>query len=185
MNSRPLLILDLDETLISAAESESIAGDFIVFGYSVIRRPFVSEFLCDAGKHFDIAIWSSGTTDYVQAILGKILPVGIIPVFVWCRDRCTARKNFETDEIVYLKDLKKVEKRGYSLSKVLIVEDNRANVQRYYGNAIYVAPFHGDHSDIELQKLLPFLIDISQAKDFRSLEKRNWRAHIEKNSAHS
>lgn len=176
-SKRPLLILDVDETLIHASTAAlEFPSDFVVSDYAVIKRPKLETFLADRSKHYDISIWSAGTEDYVNQIVQEIVPPSVRPVFVWCRDRCTQRRDLETDEYFYQKDLKKVKKFGYPLSRVLIVEDARKNVQLHYGNAVYVQPFYGNPMDCELEELGPFLDHLSTRDDFRKIEKRNWRA---------
>lgn len=175
-NDRPLLILDLDETLIRATEEKpNCSFDFELAGYFVICRPFLARFLSAQSLTFDIAIWSSGTRVYVEEIVRKIMPSEANPVFVWSRSRCSEQTNFETNETFYVKDLSKVKKLGYKLQQTLIVEDCRMNVQRHYGNAIYVDPFLGDPADNELLRLGSFLAVLSNSPDFRVIEKRSWK----------
>lgn len=47
----------------------------------------------------------------------------------------------------YAKRLKKVQRRGYNLRRVLIVDDTPEKVLHNYGNAIYATPFLGDPAD--------------------------------------
>lgn len=173
---RPLLILDLDETLICAVTGDQTdQPDFIVGEYFVYCRPYLDEFLRSCAEHFDLAIWSSGSEDYVRAITNRIFPDHIAPLFVWTRDRCTEKMNPETGHTFYQKDLKKVVRRGFSLARTIIVEDIQQNVERNYGNAIYVSPFTGSATDDELRKLAKYLAQLSQNDDFRRLEKRYWQ----------
>lgn len=79
-------------------------------------------------------------------------------------------------EEYYLKNLKKVKHRGYDLAKVLIVDDSPEKVQRHYGNAIYVTPFHGSPDDSELRLLSGYLRSLHPVDDVRRIEKRNWRS---------
>eukprot|EP01119_Soliformovum_irregulare_P000858 TRINITY_DN10629_c0_g1_i2.p1 TRINITY_DN10629_c0_g1~~TRINITY_DN10629_c0_g1_i2.p1 ORF type:complete len:120 (-),score=23.30 TRINITY_DN10629_c0_g1_i2:7-366(-) len=80
----------------------------------------------------------------------------------------------ETRQQYVVKSLKKVKKKGWSLSNVLIIDDKPATFERNYGNAIRVHPFEGDPSDDELLSLLLFLEDLAE-KDVRKIEKRGWR----------
>lgn len=171
---RSLLIFDLDETLIHAVEEPlESAPNFCIENHLIYQRPCLIEFLNQCGTVFDIAIWSSGSSEYVNAIVSKLFPQDK-PVFVWARDRCSERRDPETDVTFFKKDLKKVTRHGYPLSRIIIVEDNRRNVQGQYGNAVYIKPFQGEFGDTELQKLLPFLLGLANSSDVRSIEKRNW-----------
>jgi len=66
-----LLILDIDETLIYAAEGPlERAEDFRVGPYFVYLRPFLGEFLRFAAEHFEVATWTSSTEGYATSVLG-------------------------------------------------------------------------------------------------------------------
>lgn len=177
---RPLLILDLDETLIRASTEEpSHTTHFSIAGYFVACRPNLARFITETAKHFDIGVWSSGTEAYVSEIVRQIFPDNLKPVFVWSRERCTQRREPDTDETYWVKDLKKATKLGYPISRILILEDNKLNVQKHYGNAIYISTFCGDETDSELEILGAFIYHIRQAPDFRTVEKRNWRSFLD------
>ncbi|QDT96480.1 HAD family hydrolase [Gimesia aquarii] len=171
-----LLILDVDETLLYAAERcLHRDSDYRVGPYFVYLRPFLIEFLEQTHEHFQIAVWSSSSCDYVEAIVSTIFPNEIQPEFVWSRTRCVPRLDPERHIHYFVKDLKKVKRRGYDLDKVLIVEDTPQKVERNYGNAIYVAPFYGDDTDQELKFLSEYLLRIRSLPDLRRIEKRNWK----------
>src|SRR3954465_14482517 len=116
-----LLILDLDETLIHASVNElGRPADFQVFHYHVYRRPFLEDFLRGCQAHFQLAIWSSASDDYVEEIVKKIIPKDFPLQFIWGRSRCTYCLNtfsFESspddyfNHYHYTKVLKKVKNR--------------------------------------------------------------------------
>lgn len=144
-NARILLILDLVETLILAAETDlERPPDFRVGPYSVYRRPHLDEFLRSCWRNFEIAVWSSSGADYLADVLRRILPAELAPAFVWDRERCVRTFDWEQQETCFVKDLKKIKRLGYDLKRVLIVDDTPQKAQRNYGNAIYVSPFYGD-----------------------------------------
>jgi RNA polymerase II subunit A small phosphatase-like protein len=185
-DDRILLILDLDETLIHASEAPlDRPADFRVFDYYVYKRPHLEAFLRECSRHFALAVWSSASDDYVAAVVARIVPPEIPLRFVWGRSRCTYRFNaaaFEWAEYAdshshynYLKVLKKVRKRGYSLSRVLIVDDTPGKCRQNYGNAIYPKEYLGDAADDELPRLLTYLLQLKDARNVRTIEKRDWR----------
>jgi RNA polymerase II subunit A small phosphatase-like protein len=178
--SRPLLILDIDETLIFGTETElARTANFRVGPFHIYQRPHVAEFLEGAASDFDLAIWSSATIDYVAAIAAKICPSQISLRFVWGRERCTQRTNFESAEIEYIKDLKKVKRLGYDINRILFLDDTASKLARNFGNAIYVRPYEGGTTDDELPRLLRFLESIKDACNYRTIEKRGWRSYGE------
>ncbi|MBU6452726.1 MAG: phosphoprotein phosphatase [Cyanobacteria bacterium REEB67] len=174
---RPLLILDIDETLIHGREIPLASpGNFMAGDYHIYLRPHVEEFLLTVYGAYDLACWSSASESYLAIIMAELMPhPELQPVFTWDRRRCTPRLDIANDRFYFLKNLKKVHRRGYDLRRVLILEDEPVKVNRHYGNAVYVNPFFGDLDDSELPKLSRYLLSIQSMPNFRELEKRNWR----------
>jgi len=187
MNPKPLLILDLDETLLHAtADKIRDDFDFQVYHYFVYLRPGLAAFLAQCAAHFQLAVWSSASDDYVQAIAQQIFPAGVTPVFVWGRSRCTRFRLPELDEqgfasldyagrYEFAKRLKKVRRRGFDLRRTLIVDDTPEKVSHNYGNAIYIKPYLGQRDDAELASLANYLLTLQAADNVRTIEKRYWR----------
>ena len=173
---KPLLILDLDETLIHGCEKPlSFAPDFKADIFFVYKRPYLTEFLEQTSEFYDLAVWSAASKIYVEIIAETIFPGGLSPKFVWSGNRCTRKYDFSYGDWYALKDLKKVKKKGFELERTLIIEDEARKVERNYGNAIYIEPFEGDPEDRELLYLENYLLSIKEEKNFRKLEKRGWR----------
>lgn len=175
-SERLLLILDLDETLVHASETllESYP-DFIRDPYYVYIRPGLESFLKTCAGFCDLAIWSTGTEDYVEALVSHIVPEEIQLQFVWSRLNCTYHRNRETLTEYFLKDLRKIRRRGRSLDRVLIVDDEPLMLGRSYGNAIYVNSFYGSKEDSEFDLLGVYLKTLDACRDVRMVEKRSWR----------
>jgi RNA polymerase II subunit A small phosphatase-like protein len=190
MSKEILLILDLDETLIHAS-SERLRDDydFQVYRYFIYKRPGVDDFLKLCAQHFRIAIWSSASDDYVNAVVKQILPSDVSLEFVWGRSRCTPFLLPQYDEqgfynldfaskYEFAKRLKKLTRRGFNLQKVLIVDDTPEKVLHNYGNAIYAKPYYGGTDDSELATLATYLLSLKDAENVRTIEKRNWRQQV-------
>lgn len=176
---RILLILDLDETLIYAAEQPlSRSPDLVVGPYSVYRRPHLAEILQSCAADFLVAIWSSASDAYVAAIVPEIFPAGIQPVFVWGRSRCVRRFDPETRDDYFVKDLRKIQRNGFSLDRILAVDDTPQKLERNYGNAIYIRPYQGEEEDGELILLARYLSSLHTCDNVRTLEKRGWRHRV-------
>jgi RNA polymerase II subunit A small phosphatase-like protein len=174
---RNLLILDLDETLICSATQPLVAPpNFCLGDFHVYRRPFLAEFLAFAAEHFDLAVWSSASPDYVAGIVRELFANPNELRFVWAADRCTRRFDGETREEYWVKDLKKVKRSGIPLDRVLVIDDTPEKHERNYGNLIRVRPFVGDPTDNELQRLPPILRHLANLDDVRIVEKRGWRS---------
>lgn len=176
-SSRPLLILDIDETLLHAAEHQlKRQCDFRAGDYFVYLRPFAKEFLDTTGDTYELACWSSATIQYLDLVLRELFSQSKHSLrFVWDRSRCVVTNDPSRGDQFYLKDLSKVKRLGYKLERVLILEDEARKVSRNYGNAIYVNPFLGNAEDYELKSLARYLKRIHAVPDFRKMEKRSWR----------
>ena len=180
MSSTKLLILDLDETLIYATERcLDRKPDFLVGEYFVYKRPYLDTFLQTCFDRFDVAVWTSSTSDYATEVVTEIFTAPQDLVFVWARDRCTRGFDPEFYEYYYRKTLKKVKRRkGYALESIIAVDDTPQKWYQSYSNLVRVQPFEGDESDNELLQLPIYLERLSMVENVRSIEKRGWRSKI-------
>ncbi len=177
MDTPPLLILDLDETLIHATHA-ALEGHRVAFEtdyYDVYKRPFVDEFIAFCLQHFRVAVWTSSGELYAQQIVTALFADPAQLHFIWSRRRCTTRLQAEWHEYVHVKNLKKVKQRGYPLERVLIIDDSPEKLIHQYGNLIRVKPFEGQRDDQELRLLMPYLLHLKDQPNLRKIEKRNWR----------
>ncbi|MDX8404529.1 MAG: HAD family hydrolase [Mariprofundus sp.] len=175
-NDLQLLILDLDETLIHGSEEElDQPADFQVGQFLVYERPYLREFMNFCREHFIVAVWTTATPNYAEAILHKVCGHDYPFEFIWCRERCTARGEGNDGEFRWIKDLKKVQKNGWNLNRMLVVEDKPENLARQYGNVIRITPYSGDRDDQELKRLMPFLLELKGIENIRKIEKRGWK----------
>ena len=172
----PLLILDIDETLIYVAPARlERAPEFHVHGKPGYRRPHLDDFIRRAGSLFRLSVWSSATEDYLDEIIPRVFPSSVPLAFVWGRKRCTPRVDTRRGTVTYLKDLGQARRRGRDLRRVLVVDDSPEKLVRSYGNAIYVSPFEGALDDAELPALADYLKTLVNVDDVRRIEKRGWR----------
>ena len=176
---KKLLILDIDETLLFATEKPlSHNEDFMAQHYFVYLRPYLREFLDFANHNFRVAIWTSSNELYAQHIVKHIIPSDIPLEFVWARQRCVAKFNPENWEHEYIKDLKKVKRKGYKLEQILMVDDTPKKLRRNFGNLIKISPFMGDQRDEELLDLMVYLEQLVQVENVRCIEKRGWKSRL-------
>lgn len=181
---RPLLVLDLDEALVHAEEKGKPqlgrSPDFTTSDYVVYKRPHLAEFLSRMWKLYDLAVWSAAGTLYVNRVVEEIFADQRQPVFVFSGVRTTRRFDHDRMEAYYIKDLKKVRKRGFDLRRVLIADDLERNAERNYGNAVYLKEFNGELEDDELLLLAEYLEQLADKPNFRTIEKRYWRSEVQK-----
>ncbi|HEY0915725.1 MAG TPA: HAD family hydrolase [Solimonas sp.] len=175
-DQQQLLILDLDETLIYATTKPlPRPADFFVPPYAAYLRPGVEHFLNFVAMKFRLAVWTSSSPLYAREVVQRLFQSPDILEFLWASDRCTPRRNFETDTWINTKNFRKLSRRGYDLRRVLMVDDSPEKHTHNYGNLIRVKPFEGDSSDDELVHLEAYLELLSKETNIRHVEKRGWR----------
>jgi len=176
-NSSKLLILDLDETLIYAAdEALERPPDFTTTDYVVYKRPGLDEFLEFCSNHFRVAVWTSAGTSYAEQVVSHIFSISYPLDFVWAYPRCTRRYDGEMMETYYIKNLSKLKRQGYKLEQVLMIDDTPRKLESSYGNLIRIKPWDGNLSDRELAPLQKYLLKLRDVDNVRTIEKRWWRS---------
>jgi TFIIF-interacting CTD phosphatase-like protein len=173
--NRPLLILDLDETLVySTKKALPCKHDFECCEYLVYKRPAVNIFIESMATRYDLAVWTSSSSDYAHCIEAGIF--ANVPLrFLWSRDNCTRRFDAEMQEHYWVKNLKKVKRAGFDLERVLFVDNTPQKLESNFGNIVAVRDFEGNQSDRELVALAEYLVNIVDTPNFRAIEKRGWR----------
>jgi TFIIF-interacting CTD phosphatase-like protein len=174
---RLLVILDLDETLVFAADKPlERAPAFVVGPYAMYKRPYLDAFLEELRQSYAVAIWTASGQDYATGVVRTIIPWHAELAFLWTAIRCTRHFDHETRDHNTIKKLRKVRQRGFDLARVLVVDDSPEKHVKNYGNLIHVKPFLGDESDVELPRLLRYIHSLAGHPDVRSVEKRHWRS---------
>lgn len=119
-------------------------------------------------------MWTASTRDYALPVLDEAVDVSRL-CFVWARERCTFHVDHETREPEWLKDLRKLRRRGFDRRKVIFVDDTPRKLARSYGNLVTVREYVGDLDDDELPALAEYLQRLGDVEDVRPIEKRGWR----------
>jgi len=181
-----LLVLDMDETLVHSWELADMnqyarerSPDIVLKGgYRSFKRPGVEEFLAACFSKFKaVGLWTAGTLPYALELLPHLCELEQF-AFVWGRERCTYRRDLETQDTYWLKDIGKLRRFGFPKSKILCVDDSPEKFSRSFGNYIYIKPFEGDPEDTELQKLEQFLEELGPVPNVRTIEKRGWQRNF-------
>ena len=150
-----LVIFDLDETLVHAT-NERLASvpDFEFSPYFVYIRPFARDLLQYAADNFDIAVWSSSSKAYVEAVTEHVFGNRYPTKFSWAENRCVQKVDPRTNGYVYIKDLRKVQKHGYSVNEIVMIDDSPEKLQRQPRSHLGITPFLGDVNDSALLSVL-------------------------------
>lgn len=176
---RLLLVLDLDETLVHASESElDRAADFRALSYHVYRRPHAERFIAYALANFDVGVWTSSGRFYAEAVVAALFPPQSLR-FVWSSERCSISRDWTTGEYLSRKRLKKLKRHGYRLERMLAIDDTASKHACNYGNLVCVREYLGeDETDDELLRLMAYLDRLAHEPNVRKIEKRHWRERL-------
>lgn len=172
---RPLLVFDLDETLMHGRDTDFREAEYTTeYGFVAVRNG-VDEMLDTLSNHYDFMIWSNNGRPYIDAMLKLVWPEHhkLIDVFTSAEATVIGMQGIG---VPFFKETRKVAKRHsqYPLDRILGVDDRPAVYKRNYGNLVAVSPFTGAY-DEQLIKLADFLVQIACEEDLRKVEKRYWR----------
>ena len=176
-SNKPFLVLDLDQTVISAEASEDLnfkkykeksklfRSDDMDGYYMVFSRPHLQEFLDYAFKHFNVTIWTAASKDYALFIIEKIIlnnqPERKLD-FIFFSYHCDLSKKIKkySKELCMLWDIHKLP--GYTAKNTVILDDYKADVHKCQtNNCIIAPPFEftekGSENDTFLIDIIPKL----------------------------
>lgn len=175
-----LVVFDLDETLMHAAEAPGAppADVHRVGPWHVRIRPGLDALLPAVFEAYDVGVWTSATAAYAAAVVPLVFGVHSPKLkFVWSSSRCTRRYFHELDEYVGIKRLSKLRKM-YPLEQILMVDDSPEKHRQNYGNLVRVTPWTGNEADRELHQLRAWLLEVRAVENVRRIEKRGWQRSI-------
>jgi Dullard-like phosphatase family protein len=129
-NSRPLAVLDLDETLIHCCNKEEKETDQnqsytvrfcsdsgTIKTAKVLVRPHLKEFLSSISEYYDVVIYTASEREYAHAVVRLIDPSRKYIKQIYHRDHCVVTKKG-----YIVKDLKILA--GDHLQKVVLVDNS-------------------------------------------------------------
>ena len=163
LQHRPLLLLDLDETLVHASTHRPHGpnGRFDVqfdvdMGANqppvpvwVAIRPFAREFLFDVSSYFEVAVFTASIKNYADKVVEALDPQGRFVHHRLYRDHCS-----DVDG-TFVKDLALL---GRPLHRVAILDNSPHAYLFHPENSIPILSWFDDPADRELQKVTPMLI---------------------------
>jgi TFIIF-interacting CTD phosphatase-like protein len=168
----PILVFDLDETLVFATLDPPDDPDFVLelLGQQVyVRvRAGVPELLALAREISDVRVWSTGQPIYVDAICEKL---GISDVPKWGRDRCR-----RLDQMIvghhepYDKPLDWIHP---DLSRIAIIDNSPGVFACNAQNGIPIDSWRGDRAERQLDLLGRYLRWLVAQPDLRR-DHREW-----------
>jgi RNA polymerase II subunit A small phosphatase-like protein len=160
-----LAVFDLDETLVHATEAPlPHPHNFKVGPYFVYVRPFASELIKASASWFDVAVWSSSTEQYVEAVTAELFGTPYPVKFSWSVLKCVQKIDPRANGYVYVKDLRKVMKYGYAVDEIIMIDDSPEKLQRQPTRHLCLSAFTGDPSDKELLVVMERLRTMAEAR---------------------
>ena len=126
------LVLDLDLTL----------GCYSDNNFTV--RPGVCKFIEETSQVFELVLFTAAEQSYTDWVMEKVDPSHKILL-----------RLYRQHMIESIKDLKVL---GRDLSKVIVIDDNKQNLQNQIQNLIQVIPWTGEKCDKEFEKLANILV---------------------------
>ena len=176
LNPKPLLVLDLDNTLIYCDEKPYREAHITTAHGHLSVRDHLENFLRAVSAHYDLMVWSNGGLQYVKDTLNIVWPDDV-PLKAIIPNSVSQHKVQNGYGIPFYKNMKKLLKLypEYELNRIVGVDDLAETYKNNYGNLIVISEFIGQADD-ELLKLKDYLIALSVLPNFREVEKRYWRS---------
>ena len=164
--SRPLLILDLDETLVHASVERRVTGfDFqflvnmppeSVMVYVKVR-PFAEEFLRRMSQLFEVCVFTASVSAYADNVLDRLDPQGRYIHHRLYREHCTFTQG------CYVKDLSRM---GRSMERLCLVDNSPITYAMQPENGVPIESWFDDMRDTELMRLTPMLEHFARNGNF-------------------
>lgn len=171
----PLLVLDLDETLLHSTTEATTRFTFSDGAHHTLLRPHLATFLEQLDPWWHFSVFTAAGSIYAQSVINGIRRHAfprLELLFVFDRTRCTPRRNPSTGETTWLKDLKKVKRRGFPLERVLALDDTPEAFARHRGNHLHAPRWTGDPNDTFLLDVIPQLRSLAVEPNIRTALKQ-------------
>jgi RNA polymerase II subunit A small phosphatase-like protein len=181
LQHRPLLVLDLDETLVHASIQPPAVYDHhftVDMGATappvpvwVAVRPGTAEFLRDVSALFEVAVFTASIKAYADAVVDALDPYGRFVHHRLYREHCT-----DIDG-VFVKDLSRL---GRPLDRIAILDNSPHAYGLQPGNAIAILSWFDEAHDRELASLKALMHGLGQTPQGGSIlslldEYREWQ----------
>ena len=155
----PVLVLDLDETLVHTIFSASGNGGMDSIR-TILKRPGCDAFLSTMSQHFELVAFTAGIKEYGTRVLQLLDPAKAIFRRSFFRPSCKVLSCGDGFQ-VYAKDLRNVTK---DLNRCIIIDNIAENYMLQPGHGLAIIDFLGDEQDRALADLTPLLVDFAASE---------------------
>jgi hypothetical protein len=156
--TKPVLILDLDETLMFNGLRDEANPQEVI-----IPRPKLNEFLESMSLKYELWLWSASEKEYAEYVLSLITPEYRFK-HVFTKESCIKCGDSWVKDIRIFGNL--------DVRKVIILDNLLVSFGTTLNNGILISPFLGNNSsDNELEILSGYLGSISHYADYREILK--------------
>lgn len=187
---KPLLVLDLDHTLLDFSSKHLARADSYQVGdrsAAVLKRPYMDQFLTAVYPHYDLVVWSQTSWRWLETKLtelGMITHSGYRFSFVLDKTSMftvTSKKRDGTSFKHHVKPLQIIWSKFpcWNSHNTVHVDDLRRNFALNLGSGLLVSAYYRKKrkasTDSELLGLSIFLERLAQAQtDFNNVDFRYW-----------
>lgn len=194
--NKPLMVLDLDHTLLDFSSKKIIQGASATVTTDSdptanMKRPYMDEFLTKAYQHYDLVVWSQTSWRWLET---KLTELGMLthPGYKWCfvLDKTsmfaiTSKKRDGTKVKHYVKPLQIIWTKfpdRWGKHNTVHLDDLSRNFALNLENGLKVTAYYrkrggvaGGKRDVELVGLTRYLEQLAvQVKDFTTVPFRYW-----------
>jgi len=157
---RPLLVLDLDETLVHSSFKPVTVPDLVIpveikgntHQVYVRKRPYVDEFMRRMAQMFEVVVFTASLAEYADPLLDELDPEGTLIHHRLFREHCSNTNG------LFVKDLSLL---GRSLQRIIIIDNSPTSFLFQPRNSIQCTSWFDDVGDSELADLLPVMEDLA------------------------
>lgn len=173
---KPLLVLDMDETLLhSVVVANEEDANTVVFSpggtkilLNIVARPHVDFFLTEAKKVYNLVLFTASEEYYAKEAIQLIDPRDQFFVCKLFKDSCSQLASGH-----YVKDLRVF---GTELlDRVLLVDNSPNCYSAQLDNGVPIVDFRGDPHDTELPSLLDYLKALLRMSDIVKTNRNYFR----------
>lgn len=153
------------ETLVHSSFKPVDAADFVVpvriadgdLTVYVLKRPWLEQFLEQAGRHFEVVVFTASLQKYAHPVVDQIDKHGSVRTRLY-REHCLLHAGNYVKELTCL---------GRDMRHCILVDNSPHSWVLQPENALPIATFMDDPDDRGLLELLPSLMELLHVDDVR------------------